>query len=142
MQVTNIENAYLEAKTSEKVYIIAGPEYEEKTGVSLNIHKALHGLSSSGQQWHMKLSDDLRDMGLFSCKVEPDISMRKSGSLQEYIAVYVDDLTFVVQNPEKLVKELEYNQKYKLKVTGSISYHFGCDFFIDEDGNLCIAPRN
>ena len=70
---TGIENEYLEAKISENIYIIAGSEYGTKQGSTLIIHKALHGLRSSGQQWHTIFLDDLRDMGFFYCKEEPNI---------------------------------------------------------------------
>ena len=64
-----------------------------------------------------------------------------SGDLWEYVAVYVDDLAFVVRKPKEFVRELENKYKYRLKGTGSILFHLGCDFFRDEDGTLCIAPR-
>ena len=67
--------------------------------------------------------------------------MRKSGSLWEYVAVYVDDLSFVERDSEKFVKELENNYEYKLKGTGSISFHLRYDFFRDDDGTLRIDPR-
>jgi hypothetical protein len=38
---TDIRNAYLEAKTSEKVYIIAGAEFGDLEGHVLVFHKAL-----------------------------------------------------------------------------------------------------
>ena len=41
---TDIGNAYLKAETSERVYIIAGPEFGEKKGCTLIIFKALYGL--------------------------------------------------------------------------------------------------
>jgi hypothetical protein len=41
---TDIGNVYLEAYTSEKVYIIAGPEFGEHEGHILIISKALYGL--------------------------------------------------------------------------------------------------
>lgn len=41
---TDVGNAYLEAFTSEKVYIIAGPEFGDREGHILVIHKALYGL--------------------------------------------------------------------------------------------------
>ena len=44
----DIGNAYLEAKTKEKLYIVAGPEFEELEGHILVIYKALYGLNSSG----------------------------------------------------------------------------------------------
>jgi hypothetical protein len=45
---TDIGNAYLEAFTSEIVFIIAGPEFGEIEGQILVISKALYGLCSSG----------------------------------------------------------------------------------------------
>jgi Reverse transcriptase (RNA-dependent DNA polymerase) len=41
-------NAYLEAKTKEKVYIVAGPDFGPMEGHTLLIDKALYGLRSSG----------------------------------------------------------------------------------------------
>ena len=43
----DIGNAYLEAKTKEKVCFIAGPEFKDMEGHLLTIHKALHGLQQS-----------------------------------------------------------------------------------------------
>ena len=40
---TDIGNAYLEACTQEKVCIKAGPEFKERSGHLLIIHKALYG---------------------------------------------------------------------------------------------------
>ena len=40
----DIGNAYLEATTREKLYIVSGPEFEEVQGHILVIHKALDGL--------------------------------------------------------------------------------------------------
>jgi len=41
---TDVGNAYLEAKTKEKVYVIAGPEFQQLEGHILVIYKALYGL--------------------------------------------------------------------------------------------------
>ena len=50
-------NAYLEATTKEKLYIVAGPEFEELQGHILMIHKALYGLKSSGLRWSHRIHD-------------------------------------------------------------------------------------
>ena len=42
----DIGNAYLKATTKEKLYIVAGPEFEQLQGHILVIHKALYGLKS------------------------------------------------------------------------------------------------
>jgi hypothetical protein len=60
---TDIGNAYLEAKTKEKVYIIAGSEFGELEGHTLIIDKALYGLRTSSARWHERFADCLRNMG-------------------------------------------------------------------------------
>ena len=45
----DIGNAYLEAVTEEKLYIVAGPEFEDWEGYIPTLSKALHGLKSSGK---------------------------------------------------------------------------------------------
>ena len=70
---TDIGNAYLEAKTKEKVCIIAGAEFGELEGHLLIIDKALYGLRSSGLTWHEKFADTLMELGFFPCKMEPDV---------------------------------------------------------------------
>ena len=44
---TDIGNAYLEVRTKEKVYIIAGGNFGDKEGHIMIIHKVLYGLRSS-----------------------------------------------------------------------------------------------
>jgi Reverse transcriptase (RNA-dependent DNA polymerase) len=132
---TYIGNAYLEAYTSEKVYIIAGPEFGEREGHILIISKALYGLRSSGAQWHDRFADCIHKIGFFPCKAELDIWMRKKGNMYEYIAVYV-----AMKDPTELIDILEKQHKFKLKGTGPISFHLGINFTRDEDNTLCISP--
>jgi Reverse transcriptase (RNA-dependent DNA polymerase) len=49
---TAISNAYLEAYTSKKVYVIAGPDFKDREGDILIVSNALYGLRSSGARWH------------------------------------------------------------------------------------------
>jgi hypothetical protein len=53
----DVGNAYLEAKTKEKV---DGPEFGTLEGHTLLVDKALYGLRSSGLRWHERLADVLR----------------------------------------------------------------------------------
>ena len=46
--MANVENAYFEAWTKEKLYIVAGPEFGPIEGYILVVDKALYGLKSSG----------------------------------------------------------------------------------------------
>jgi hypothetical protein len=138
---TDIGNAYLEAETSEKLYIVAGPEFGDLEGHTLVIFKALYGLRTSGLRWHDRLSDVLTELGFQPCKAEPDIWLRRNGDIYEYVAVYVDDLAIAMKDPKSLTDVLRDKHKFKLKGTGPIEFHLGCDFFREDNGTLCMAPR-
>ena len=77
---TDVGNAYLEAFTKEKVYVIAGPEFAEIQGHVLIISRALYGLKSSGLRWYERFADVLRGMGFDPCPAEPEIWMRACAS--------------------------------------------------------------
>ena len=74
----DIANAYLEAKTKENLYIVAGPEFEELEGHILVIYKALYGLKSSGLRWSQKIHDIMLDMGFSPSKADPCVWLRKT----------------------------------------------------------------
>ena len=48
----HVGNAYLQALTRDKLYIVGGPEFEELQGHVLVMYKALHGTRSGGACWH------------------------------------------------------------------------------------------
>jgi len=67
---TDVGNAYLEALTEEKIYIITGPEFRELEGHILIIRKALYGLRTSGIRWHETIADCLRSLGFEPSRAE------------------------------------------------------------------------
>ena len=73
---------YLEAKTSERIYIVAGPEFGDQTGHTPIIDGALYGLGASGARWHDRFGDCLRELGFFPCKAETDMMRRNGDSCQ------------------------------------------------------------
>jgi hypothetical protein len=113
---TDIGNAYLEAFTMERNYIIAAPEFGQLEGHYLVIVKALYGLCTSGLRWHEHFADCLCNEGFPPCKAEPDIWMRLNGDLYEFVATYVDDLCLGMLDPKSftdtLQKQVEGNRSY------------------------------
>jgi Reverse transcriptase (RNA-dependent DNA polymerase) len=136
---TDIGNAYLEAYTPEKVYIVAGPEFGDLEGHLLVISKALYGSRSSGARWHDKFADCMRELDFFACKAEPDIWMRKNRDIYEYVAVFIDDLAIAMKDPQGFITILETKYKFKTKGSGPLSFHLGMNFDRDKDGTLCIT---
>ena len=138
---TNISSAYLEAKTKEKVTILAGPEFGKLQGHRLIVDAALYGLCTSGQRWHNRFAECMRLEGFEPCKAEPDIWMRPNGDIYEYVAVYVDDLAMAMKDPETFINNLQKKHGFKFKGTGPMKYHLGANFKRDPDGTLCMSPK-
>ena len=69
---TDISSAYLYAKTREKHYIIAGPEFGELKGKKLVIDRSLYGLRTSGACFHEHLGQKLCHMGYTPSRTDPD----------------------------------------------------------------------
>ena len=74
----DVGNAYLQALTREKLYIVGGPEFEELQGHVLVMYKALYGTRSGGACWHDKFFDIHHDMSFKPSKADPDIWMKPS----------------------------------------------------------------
>jgi hypothetical protein len=138
---TDIGNAYLEAFTMERNYIVAGPEFGQLEGHYLIIVKALYGLRTSGLRWHERFADCLRNEGFSPCKAEPDIWMRLNGDLYEYVATYVDDLCLGMLDPKSFTDTLQKKYNFKLKGTGPIDFHLGQSFSRNDDGEMEISAK-
>ena len=113
----DIGNAYLEAPTEEKLYIVAGPEFEDWEGYILTFSKALYGFKCSGKRWAETLHDILKDMNFTPSRADQCIWLKKNIKLNlyEYIAVYVDDSCIVAQDPKEIINILNQNTNSKLK---------------------------
>ena len=59
----DVGNAYLQALTKEKLYIVGGAQFEELQGHVFVMYRALYGTRSGGACWHDKLFDILHQMG-------------------------------------------------------------------------------
>ena len=137
---SDISNAYLEAYTSEKVYIIANDFFGDRAGDTLIIVKALYGLRTSSKQWLEKCCNILAALKFFPSKADPNVYMRDMGDHYEYIGVYVDDLEIASKDPRSILDALESIYRLILKGSGPMMYHLGCDYYRDSDGVLCQSP--
>ena len=121
----DIGYAYLEAFTDEKLYIVAGPAFQELEGYILIFLKALYGLKSSGKRWTEVIHGILREMKVLPSKADPCIWVRKAPNLRcyEYIAVYVDDLCIAAESPRANIQIVKSKYLLKVKGDGKLTYH-------------------
>jgi hypothetical protein len=70
----DIKNAYLQAPSSEKHYIICGPEFGiENEGKVALIQRALYGGKVAGRDFWHHLRDCMRRLGFTFLNADPDI---------------------------------------------------------------------
>ena len=133
----------MEAKTKEKLYVVAGPELEDLEGHVLVIYKALYLLKSGGLGWAEKIHDIMLDMGFSPFKADPCIWLRKAkcSTKYEYVAIYIHDLLITCTCASELIFTLKRKHNLKIKEDGPSKYHLGCDYHLDPDGTLVALPK-
>ncbi len=73
----DIGNAFLYAKTKEKMYVIAGSEFgPDLEGKPMIIDKGLYGLRLSALRFHEHLVTTLRSLGFSQTKADGDFWMK------------------------------------------------------------------
>jgi len=123
--VADIGNAFLNGRTREKLYIIAGPEFgPQLTGKRLIVYKSCYGLKTSAARFHEHLATKLRKMGFKPSRADSDLWMRHDGKGNyEYLATYIDDIAVFSKNPMAIIHELQ--KDYVLKGIGKPEYYLG-----------------
>ena len=75
----DVQNAYLNAPTKEKIWFKAGLEFgKERAGHPVLVVRALYGLKSSGARWRDHMAATLREGGYKSSLADPDVWMKKN----------------------------------------------------------------
>ena len=116
----DIKNAYLQAPTSEKHYIICGPEFGlENIGKRAQIVRALYGGKLSGRDFWLHLRSCMDFLGFESSKADPDVWMRPAvrsdgSEYYEYVLLYVDDCLVISENGKRVLMN-EIGKYFELK---------------------------
>lgn len=116
----DIRNAYLQAPTSQKNYIICGPEFGlENVGKVAIMHRAVYGGKTSGRDFRNHLRSCMHFLNFKSCPADPDVWMRPAirsdgSKCYDYVLLYVDDALVVSDNAESILRN-ELGRYFELK---------------------------
>ena len=105
----DIRNAYLQAPSSQRDYIVCGPKFGlENFGKKALIRRALYGGKTSGRYFRNHLQSCMQHIGFEPCKADADVWMRaakkKDGTKYwEYALLYIDDVLVVSERGEKFL---------------------------------------
>ena len=116
----DIKNAYLQAPTSEKHYIICGPEFGLKNiGKLAVIVRSLYGGKAAGTDYWKHVMQEMLDTNFEPFKADPDVWFRpgtKSDgtTYYQYILLHADEIMCIMEDPEVFLLN-EFGQRFKLK---------------------------
>jgi hypothetical protein len=75
VKMADIENAYLTAPITEKVWTLLGPEFGDDAGNRALIVRALYGLKSAGAAFRNHLAEFMKHLGWRPCRADRDLWM-------------------------------------------------------------------
>ena len=116
----DIWNAYLQAPSSQKDYIICGQEFDVKNiGWMALIHCELYGGKAAGRDFRNHLHSCIEFLNFKSCLADPNVWMRPAiksddNTYYEYILLYVDDTLVVSENTQSILHN-ELGRYFHLK---------------------------
>ena len=127
----DIQNAYILAPTTEKYWIVCGPEFgSEDKGKRAIVRRALCGMKSAGRDFRNHLRDCMDHLGYTPCRADPDMWMRlakhRTGEeYYEYALLYVDDCLMVSEDPGAALERLGKYFTLKPESVGEPSLYLG-----------------
>jgi hypothetical protein len=119
VKMADIENAYLTAPITEKIWTVLGPEFGDDAGKQAIIVRALYGLKSAGAAFRNHLAECMKHLGWEPCRADHDLWMKAETRPNDgvrywaYILIYVDDILCVHRDPGTPLTKLD--EYFKMK---------------------------
>jgi hypothetical protein len=115
----DIRNVYLQAPSSEKHFIICGPEFGfDYVGRVALVRHALYGGKVAGRDFWHHLWDCMGHLGFSSSRADPNVWIRlpkqsTGEEYYEYLLLYVNDVLVISECAEQVLR-LEIGQHFVL----------------------------
>ena len=148
VKTSDIQNAYLTAPTTEKLYTKLGVEFGADVGKIAIIVRALYGTKSAGAAFRNHLADCMIHLGYESCRADADVWMkqfsRPDGSqYYGYMLLYVDDALCINMDAEGELHRLDRYFKMKEGSIGDPDIYLGgkiTQMLVEgPNGDSCLA---
>jgi hypothetical protein len=145
VKTADIENAYLTAPVSEKVWTVLGPEFGSDAGKKAILVRSLYGLKSAGSIFRNHLADCLRHLGWKSGLADPDLWLKEEVrpshgyKYYAYCLLYIDDACMIHHDAEAALSELDHYFKMKPGSIGDPNFYLGAKLKCTMLGNGVVA---
>jgi len=127
VEVCDVDNAFLNAKLNEEVYLVQPQGLSGAADKVLRLRRALYGLKQAPRSWEKELGQFLVKKGTRQCTSDTALYVKFNKAGQAvYIPIYVDDL-LIVGTTQEMVDAAKQDLKggFKLKDLGEVSSYLG-----------------
>ena len=121
VMAADVRNAYWQAPTSEKTFVICRPEFGiDNIGKKAIIPRALYGGKVSGRDFWHHLQSCMKFLGFEYSQYDPDVWMRESvrkdesTKYYEYVLIYTNDCLVISDRGENVLR-MEIGKYFNLK---------------------------
>ena len=99
----DIKTAFLNGMIEEEIYVQQPPCYEEGPGnLACHLRRALYGLRQAPRQWHIRLKEELQDIGFTESEADPGLFTYNGKGDTIHLLVYVDDILIAAKEPTSI----------------------------------------
>lgn len=126
----DVQNAYVTAPITEKVWTVLGPEWGKDAGKKALIVRALYGLKSAGAAFRKHLADCMRHLQYQPCLADPDLWYKPEVDADgdpyySYILCYVDDVLVIHHDAMPTLMKIDKYFKLKPSSIGDPEMYLG-----------------
>jgi hypothetical protein len=130
VKTADIENAYITAPCSEKIWTVLGPEFGPEAGKKAFVVRALYGLKSAGASFRNHLADCMRHLGFTPCLADPDLWLKAAekpdgSAYYAYVLLYVDDVMVIHHDAMSVLARIDKYFKLKPDSIGDPTMYLG-----------------
>ena len=129
--MADIENAYLTAPVSEKIWTVLGPEFGNDQGKRAIVVRALYGIKSACASFRNHLAECMQHLVWTSCISDRDVWYKAETRLSDvhdyyaYALCYVDNILVVHHNGIYALRGIDKFFKMKKGSVGEPDYYLG-----------------
>ena len=143
----DIDNAYLQGRLSEEVYIEEPDYFKTDTAKVCKLEKALYGLKQAGRAWNLTLANAFFEMGYKQSTADPGVFIKSNKDVEEevnIVIVWVDDLVLIHNNNEVMEWFVgEIKRRFSAKDLGELKWFLGLQIERDwNKGTIQIDQNN
>ena len=130
VKVSDIQNAYLTAPCTEKIWVRLGKEFGPDAGKKAILVRALYGLGSAGASFTAHLADCMKHLKYKPCRADPDLWFKEDTypdgeKYYRYILLYVNDVLSIGIDAAKELEKLDHYFQMKPGSIGDPDIYLG-----------------